>query len=512
MSADRFFDQRAAGVLLHPTSLPVPGVGDLGPAAYRFVDWLVAAGQSYWQILPLVPVDAGGSPYNGLSAMAVNPLLIAPDLLVREGLLEPWFAANYPIALSEAVDYPSAVQWREQILRSAYGRFQKGRNDVRRERFEAFRRANAFWLEDYALFRAIREQQAGAPWTSWPDELRRREPAAVARSRAELEEEIEFHAFQQFLAETQWHALRQYALTRGVRIIGDIPIFVAHDSADVWVNPEHYWLDESGAPTVVSGVPPDYFSPTGQRWGNPLYRWDVLGRTGYGWWVERFRRAFELVDVARVDHFRGFQACWEIDAADETAMNGRWVAGPGIAFFREVERQLGPLPLIAEDLGVITPDVEQLRDELGYPGMRVLQFAFDGDPDNPHLPENHPRRSVAYTGTHDNSTTLGWWSYVDERERRVVHEILRGHIDHWRFIEAVMESRALLAVVPLQDVLGLGNEARMNTPGEPSRNWSWRMSHPASIEAARRLREATVASGRSTQDSDSPADQRPENV
>jgi 4-alpha-glucanotransferase len=490
------FAGRAAGVLLHPTSLPGHGIGDLGEPAYRFVDWLAAAGQSYWQILPLVPVDRGGSPYNGLAAMAGNPLLIAVDDLVRTGLLDrdEGSSSHFP---GGKVDYEAVSNWKSDLLRRAFERFRRSTDLSARRGFDLFQQTQRAWLEDYAHFRALRDLYGEAAWITWPERLRGREPAALERSARELALEIEFHAFLQYVFQEQWRALRSYARSLGVEIIGDIPIFVAHDSADVWAHPEFFQLDGEGSPLVVAGVPPDYFSATGQRWGNPLYRWDALATDGYRWWVDRFRRALEFVDVVRVDHFRGFQAYWEIDASEETAVHGRWVDGPGLDLFREVERRLGRLPLIAEDLGIITPEVDRLREDLGLPGMRVLQFAFDGDPQNPHLPSNYTFDTVAYTGTHDNDTIMGWWSSASSAERRVALEYLdHGALDHWSFIEMVMASRAGLAVVPLQDVLGLGASARMNTPGVSARNWAWGMTGPASAEAGQRLRQITYSTGR----------------
>jgi 4-alpha-glucanotransferase len=486
---------RASGILLHPTSLSSPGVGDLGPIAYRFVDWLAEAGQSYWQVLPLVPVDSGGSPYNGLSALAGNPLLVSAELLERDGLLERMEPG--PAIGEERIFYPEAMRWKEYRLRIASEAFRAGVAPGIREPFSAYRSANESWLADYCLFRALRSFHRDACWADWPEEVRLRHPDALERWRIRLADEVERYAFQQFLFDRQWSELREYAAGKGIRIIGDIPVFVAYDSADVWAYRELFRLDRDGRPEVVSGVPPDYFSPTGQRWGNPLYRWDVLERRGYDWWIARFRRAMEMVDVVRIDHFRGFESFWEIEACEPTAVRGHWRKGPGAPFFREVERQLGYLPVIAEDLGLITREVEQLRDELGYPGMRVLQFAFDGDPRNPHLPANCPSRSVAYTGTHDNDTVIGWWSALEQVERQRVREWLgQAAPTHWHFIEAVMASPASVAIVPLQDVLGLGSEARMNTPGETASNWTWHLAELPGRDAAARLRSVTTRTGR----------------
>lgn len=491
--------ERAAGVLLHPTSLPGRGVGDAGPESRRFVEWLAGAEQSAWQVLPLVPVDGGGSPYNGLSALAGNPLLVSPEALVREGLLDPAEVGGEELPRGR-VDYPRALAWKDGLLRRAWEAFRGGAAPGLRGELEAFRARHASWLEDYALFRALREEQEGACWVEWDPGVRLRRPEALARARERLADAVERHAFRQLLFDREWSALREHAHARGVRIVGDVPIFVAYDSADVWAHPELFHLDAEGRPTVVSGVPPDYFSATGQRWGNPLYRWDAMRERGYRWWVERFRRTLEMVDVVRVDHFRGFEAYWEIPAEEETALRGEWKPGPGAELFRALRRELGELPLIAEDLGLITPGVEALRDELGLPGMRVLQFAFGEDGRNPHLPANHPENAVAYTGTHDNDTALGWLQHgAAPEEREALLGLVRdpGGDLNWEMIRLVFASRAKLAVVPLQDVLGLGSEARMNTPGTGRGNWEWRVPEGVVTDPLRvRLAEVTRATGR----------------
>jgi 4-alpha-glucanotransferase len=490
--------ERSAGILLHPTSLPGEGIGSLGAEARRFVDWLAGAGQSYWQILPLVATDEGGSPYNGLSAMAGNPLLIDLEALAREGLLDGDDLAGAP-GSEERIDYPAVVRWKEERLRRAHRAWREGSAPGLAEPFARFREEQEAWLGDFALFRALRAHHDGAAWTRWEPGLRDRDPDAMRAWRERLAEEVERTELEQFLFDRQWGALREYAGERGIRLIGDIPIFVSHNSADVWANQALFQLDEGGEPEVVSGVPPDYFSATGQRWGNPLYRWERMRERGFDWWVRRFRRMLEWVDLVRIDHFRGFEAYWEIPAPEETALNGRWVNGPGQPLFREVERRLGELPVIAEDLGLITTEVEALRDALDYPGMRVLQFAFDGDARNPHLPENHPANSVAYTGTHDNDTALGWWRGASTEERERASDALPEDLEevHWALIEAVFRSPARLAVVPLQDVLGLGSDARMNTPGTAASNWTWRFRAGALTEEAReRLRELTRRTGR----------------
>lgn len=492
--------RRSSGILLHPTSFPSPGgIGTIGEEAHRFVEWLAAAEQSCWQILPLVDADEGGSPYNALSAMAGNPLLIDLRGLVAEGLLT---RAELEAAQEQAqdgdVDFARVNSRKSTHLERAFTRFAYDPDHPWSESVADYRREHASWIEDYALFRALR-QRHGAPWTSWPEPLRRRKADAIHEARESHAREIDLAVFLQFVFDQQWRSLRSHAAERGIAIIGDIPIFVAHDSADVWANQQLFDLNEDGQPVMVAGVPPDYFSKTGQRWGNPLFRWDLMKERGYQWWVARFRRTFEWVDVVRIDHFRGFESYWEIPAEEETAVSGEWRPGPGAAFFRAVQEQLGDLPLIAEDLGLITPEVHALRDELGYPGMRVLQFAFDGDPTNPHLPSNYPERTVAYTGTHDNDTIVGWWQNASREERTAARELFEGSDRPVQeaFMELLFESRARLVLAPLQDVLGLGAESRMNTPGTNEGNWRWRL-RPGEMRGdhAQLLLEITRASGR----------------
>lgn len=487
---------RASGILLHPTSLPGPGTGDLGEQAFRFVDWLADAGQSLWQLLPLVAVNEGGSPYNALSAFAGNPLLLSPAELHLHGLL-PAEAAIAPELDDDDLDFRAALRWKQDVVRAAHALLAD--DDELRADFGAYREEEAEWLDDYALFRALRDAHGGRSWSEWPDPLRRREPGALREATRELAVEIERHAYAQYLFDVQWSAVRRYAHANGIRIVGDVPIFVAYDSADVWAHPELFELDGELRPTVVSGVPPDYFSSTGQRWGNPLYRWKVLEKTGYRWWIHRFRRTLAMVDVVRVDHFRGFESYWEVPAEEDTAIHGRWMPGPGRKLFDAVRRQLGALPLVAEDLGIITEKVEALRDDLELPGMRVLQFAFGGDdPENPHLPRNYVHNAVAYTGTHDNDTVLGWYADADRDARSAVNaEVGTGGEMHWRMIEAVLRSSAGWAIVPLQDVLGLGGQARMNTPGVAEGNWAWRLRAGALTPGlARRLAEIVRRTGR----------------
>jgi len=478
---------RTSGIVLHITSLPGRfGIGNLGPAAYRFVDFLARSGQTYWQILPLCPTSPGlgHSPYTGLSAFAGNPLMISPELLVHEGFLCPEELEHPPECSEYLVEFERVAPWIESLLAKAYERLP---GTSLAGSFQDFLETERGWLDEYTLFMALREHFSGQPWYAWPIELRRRRSRALADARGQFSDRVRFHAFCQFLFFRQWQRLKQYAAGQGVRFIGDIPIYVALDSVDVWANQECFKLDpETGRPLYVAGVPPDYFSDTGQRWGNPLFRWNCRDQTVrrrlLAWWTERFRHIFRFVDVARIDHFRGFASYWQIPAEESSAVNGRWVKGPGKGFFRAILKELGNLPLIAEDLGVITQDVEELRDAFHFPGMKVLQFAFDSDMSNPYLPHNYTTTNcVVYTGTHDNDTTVGWFlsdrlsSEAKERVLRYVHAALGTPI-HWDFIRLAYGSIARIAMVPLQDVLGFGSDCRMNTPSEPVGNWRWRVA------------------------------------
>lgn len=473
---------RSSGILLHPTSLPGGyGIGDLGAAAYRFVDWLEAQGQSIWQVLPLGPTSYGDSPYQTLSAFAGNPSLISLDKLVADGLLPAEDLADSPNFPADRVDFGRAIPFHSQKLTLAWRRFAGSTHRGLKQEFEAFTEANRYWLDDFALFAALKKQRRHRPWVEWESALARREQPAMTKARQVCAQQIEAAQFRQWLFYRQWTALKQYAHNKGIRLFGDLPIFAAHDSADVWANQREYFLDADGSPTVVAGVPPDYFSPTGQRWGNPLYRWNIMQDSGYRWWIERFKTLLGLVDYIRIDHFRGFEAYWAIPAAEATAVRGEWIDGPGMPFFQAVKAALGDLPIIAEDLGVITPGVEKLRDGLGLPGMKVLQFAWS-DPANPFLPHNHPVNSVVYTGTHDNNTTRGWWeTEVSESARAFVKDYLGQEIDDivWTLARVGMRSTAQTFIMPMQDVLGLGSDGRMNTPGKPSGNWTWRFGADA---------------------------------
>lgn len=471
---------RSSGILLHPTSLPGRyGIGDLGDHAYRFVDYLQAAGQSLWQVLPLGPTSYGDSPYQCLSAFAGNPNLISLDKLVQAGWLTAGDVAVVPNFPAYAVDYGPVIEYHQTMLKRAFTRFKAQASPADRTAFAAWSAENAHWLDDFALFAALKDENGGRPWVEWPQAVALRQPAALDTARSRLSAQIEDIRFRQWLFFTQWDELLTYAHARGIRLVGDIPIFVAHDSSDVWANRDEYFLDERGNPTVVAGVPPDYFSVTGQRWGNPLYRWDVMQAKGYSWWVDRFRASLRLVDLVRIDHFRGFEDYWEIPADEPTAVNGQWVKGPNIDFFKVLEAQLGALPIIAEDLGMITEQVEKLRDDLGLPGMKIIQFGWS-DPDNEFLPHNYTTPNcVVYTGTHDNNTVLGWWmGEGSEGDRRYFQTYVGREITepHWEMIRLGMMSVAHTFIAPLQDILGFGADTRMNTPGVESGNWRWRFT------------------------------------
>jgi 4-alpha-glucanotransferase len=491
---------RASGILLHPTSLPGPyGIGDLGPAAYKFVDFLVAAGQTCWQILPLGPTGYGDSPYQTLSAFAGNPLLISPELLVEDGLLPPTMLDHAPPFPAGGVDYGPVIDYKKQLLEQAFVSFEEQSSPRWRDAVQRFAAAQQSWLDDFALFMALKDAHDGAPWMQWEPEVAARQPAALAGQRRRLEREIRRHIFVQYLFFRQWIALKEYVSQRGVRVIGDAPIFAAHDSADCWAHRELFYLAPDGRPTLVAGVPPDYFSATGQLWGNPLYRWDVLAATGYAWWIDRLRTALSLVDVLRLDHFRGFAGYWAIPGDAPTAETGTWEPGPGACFFTALQDALGSLPFIAEDLGVITPDVVALRERFGFPGMTVLQFAFDGDATSSHLPHNYSPHCVVYTGTHDNDTATGWFATAPPKVRAHALGYMASDGDNPTrdLIRLASASVAETAIAPLQDLLGLGSEARMNRPGQSGGNWRWRyVPDMLTEELARRARTLGVLYGR----------------
>jgi 4-alpha-glucanotransferase len=535
---------RASGILLHPVSLPDPGLstqsgerprapslqapgsGDFGASALHFIDWLAAAGQQLWQVLPLGPVGPGNSPYMSPSAFALNPLLIELQDLARRG----WLAAGVApppgpagaarpnrtatAAVGGRIDYAAVTRFRMACLREAARRFFEA--DAARDDFNLFCARESAWLDDYALFMAISEEHPQLAWHRWPAPLAGRDPAALADARERRHADIAFWAFVQWTARRQWEGIKRYANERRIRVIGDLPIFVALHSADVWANPALFDLDLELQPRVVAGVPPDYFSATGQLWGNPLYRWDRHAEEGYAWWIRRVKAAITTADLVRIDHFRGFAAYWEVAADAPNAIEGRWVPGPGEAFFDAVKAALldplhdplqapgrtphaARLPIIAEDLGVVTPDVTALREAVGLPGMRVLQFAFGDDARNPYLPHNYTPDTVAYTGTHDNDTTLGWFAQASPAERARVQVYLKtdGHEIHWDLIHAASQSVAAMAIYPLQDVLGLGAESRMNRPGDAEGCWGWRFDW-SQVEPwhAQRLRQISAAHGR----------------
>ncbi|HVG25302.1 MAG TPA: 4-alpha-glucanotransferase [Thermoanaerobaculia bacterium] len=481
--------RRAAGALLHPTSLPGRyGIGDLGDEAIAFLDWLASAGMTLWQMLPLNPPGYGWSPYACLSSFAGNPLLISPQRMLEEGLLDA--VADPPSFAHDYVDFDRVATWKYALLRASWQRFE------RTDAFERFAGEEREWLDDFALYMSLKDAAGGRPWWEWDAPLRAWDAKAIARAREKHEDDIGFWQYTQWLFRGQWDLLRAAAHERNVRIVGDVPIYVAGDSADVWGNGELFELGADGLPTVVAGVPPDYFSATGQRWGNPLYRWDAHRATGYRWWISRVKANLRYADMIRLDHFRGFAAYWEIAASEPTAVNGRWLPGPGRELFDAIRDALGELPLIAEDLGFITPAVHQLRAAVGLPGMKILQFGF-GEDDSPHLPHRYSCHTVAYTGTHDNDTARGWFAQAgdDERDRALAY---LGEDDvAWAMIRAVYTSVAETAIVPVQDILSLDSSARMNTPGREHDNWSWRLSAAAlTREHSEKLRQLGVVAGR----------------
>ncbi|MBL8132136.1 MAG: 4-alpha-glucanotransferase [Anaerolineae bacterium] len=490
---------RASGILLHPTSLPGRyGIGDLGTWAYKFVDWLHSAHQSIWQVLPLGPTSYGDSPYQALSAMAGNPNLISLDMLIDVEWLTPGDVADKPPFPEDHVDFGWIIPWREVVLRKAYDGFARRASKAHIDAFRAWGSKNAHWLEDYALFMALKNAHGGKPWTEWEEPLALRDRDALIDAEKRQGKELDLYRFQQWVFAEQWAALRTYAHSKGIRFVGDIPIFVAHDSSDVWANPHLFALDPKGKPITQAGVPPDYFSEDGQLWGNPHYRWDVMAKDGYHWWIRRFQAQLEQVDLLRIDHFRGFEGYWAVPGSAKTARVGAWVKGPGLPFFRAIESALGALPIIAEDLGVITPEVDAIRLALNLPGMKVLQFAFgESTGDAKFLPHKHVENCIVYTGTHDNNTTFGW--YITDESGDEARDHLMRYVDrdyrtiepHWDMIRLAWASVAHTAVTPLQDILGLGRDARMNTPGKPYGNWQWRFT-PDMLEGPARGRLAAL--------------------
>ena len=493
---------RASGLLLHVTSLPSPyGIGDVGPAAIAWIDQLCDAGQSWWQALPLGPTGYGNSPYQSLSSFAGNGLLISPDWLIEDGLLRSSDCAA-PSFSPSAVDYNTVIPFKYQLLEKAWTNFTKARSAELRIAFEQFCHEQAHWLEDYALFRALKIRYNGAYYLEWPTELVQRVPKALVQARRDLANQVDQVCFAQFLLFRQGERLEKHARAKGVRLIGDLPFFVSPDSSDVWANPELFLLDDQRKPRFVAGVPPDYFSAQGQLWGNPVYNWEALRQIGYRWCIDRLRALLAHVDVIRLDHFRAFAAAWHVPAGAPTAQSGQWVPGPGADFFNAVKKELGGLPFIAEDLGLITADVYALRDQFQIPGTRVLQFAFDGNSDNPYLPHNYPSNAVVYTGTHDNPTSRGWYEELPPNQRQNLWRYLNlpesdSREIAWDLMRLAWSSPAALAIAPLQDLLNLGAEARMNVPGRAEGNWSWRCTEELlSTADFHWLRDLTTSSNR----------------
>ncbi|MBZ8181237.1 4-alpha-glucanotransferase [Oscillatoria salina] len=497
---------RASGILLHPTSLPGRfGIGELGPEAYRFIDFLAESYQQVWQILPLGPTGFGNSPYLSYSALAGNPLLIDLEWLHSEGLLAEEDFGLLPEFGCDRVNYDLVYETKLPLLNQASLNFRAKASPSQREAFEQFCQVHSYWLDDYALFMAIKEAHDGASWHTWDEEIAKRSTTAIAKWQSRLSEEIFRHKYLQFEFYRQWSELKNYANEKGIKIFGDIPIYVAHDSADVWAHPDIFCLDkETGEPALMAGVPPDYFSETGQLWGNPVYNWEQIQKNNFKWWIQRFKATLEYVDIIRIDHFRGFESFWAVPQGEKVAINGEWIEAPGIAFFEILREQLGKLPIVAEDLGEITPEVEALRDRFDFPGMKVLHFAFDSGVDNPFLPFNYTSRNcVIYTGTHDNNTTLGWFNERSpEAQQRVLQYL--GCVEpegiNWSLTRLALGSIANLAIFPLQDILGLGTEGKMNTPGKEEGNWSWRYQASAlTPELCQRLKDLTYLYRRAPQ-------------
>ena len=489
--------ERSSGILFHPTSLPGKyGIGTLGKEAYAFIDFLKKSRQKLWQIFPLGPTGYGDSPYQSFSSFAGNPYLIDFDLLIEahllseEDLRDVFFGDN-----EEYIDYGAVYNQKYPLLRKAYENFKSSDNHEMRENLEHFKRENASWLNDYSLYISLKNHFNGLPWNEWAHDIKNREHGAMEHYKNELADDIEYHNFIQFLFFKQWGDVKRYANENGIKIIGDIPIFVAADSSDAWANPEIFLFDEERKPVKVAGVPPDYFSATGQLWGNPLYNWQKLKETNYSWWVERVRANLSTCDIIRIDHFRGFEAYWAVPYGDDTAINGQWEPGPGIDLFNAIKSQLGELPIIAEDLGLMTQGVIDLREATGFPGMKILGFAFDSGEENDYLPHTYTKNCVVYTGTHDNDTLIGWFQKAKEEDRQFARDYLNSRSDdeiHWNAIRGAWSSVANMAISPVQDFLGLGSEARINTPGVAAGNWQWRLRHGVlTDELAERIAKLT---------------------
>lgn len=493
---------RSSGVLLHPTSFPSRfGIGDLGPGAYQFVDFLQKSAQQLWQVLPLGPTGYGNSPYLCYSAIAGNPLLISPEVLRDEGLLTENDFADLPEFPTEKVDFGQVFEKKMPLLKKACETFRDKATASQQKLFTDFCDRKASWLDDYALFMSLREAHEGAGWHTWEAGLSKRDPETLDQWRRRLTSEIFYHKFLQYEFFRQWSLLKKYANQQNIQIIGDIPIYVAHDSADVWSNPQYFRLDkETGEAALMAGVPPDYFSATGQLWGNPVYDWDQLQIDDFRWWVQRFEALLDYVDLIRIDHFRGFEAYWAVKQGETTAINGKWIKAPGEAFFDILNQKLGKLPILAEDLGIITPEVEALRDQFEFPGMKILQFAFGSGTDNPYLPFNYNRNCLVYTGTHDNNTTIGWFEGLSEKDKQSISDYLGCTSNdgiHWDMIRLALGSVANQAIIPLQDLLGLGSEGKMNAPGQGEGNWEWRYESSAlTPEISDRFKFLTETYGR----------------
>ncbi|KAM3096053.1 4-alpha-glucanotransferase [Phormidesmis sp. 146-35] len=493
---------RSSGILLHPTCFPGRfGIGELGSEAQKFVDFMVDSGQQFWQVLPLGPTGYGNSPYSSYSAMAGNPFLISLEVLQDQGWLEEsdlWNVPDFPI---DWVDFDRVTAFKLPLLHKACNQFKTQATAEQQQKFADFCHSRAYWLEDYALFMALKDDHGGTSWHTWKPELAKRQPDEMVEARERLNAEVYFYKYVQFEFFQQWAEVKKCANDRNIQIIGDIPIYVAHDSSDVWANPENFSLDEkTGEAAMMAGVPPDYFSETGQLWGNPVYNWEHLQATGFSWWIRRFEAMLDYVDLIRIDHFRGFEAYWAVPQGEETAMNGEWIKAPGEYFFETLNQKLGRLPILAEDLGVITPEVDALRDRFDFPGMKILQFAFGSDPGNPFLPFNFVRNCVVYTGTHDNDTTAGWYDSASDWEKEQLYDYL-GCISpdgvHWDLIRLALQSIANQALIPLQDLLGLGTNARMNFPSTATGNWGWRYRGEAlNSEVSYKLKKLTHLNGR----------------
>lgn len=505
-------DQRVSGVLLHPTSLPGRfGIGDLGNEAYRFADFLAQTEQRLWQVLPLGPTGYGSSPYQCLSSRAGNHMLISPEKLLDGGFLKQGDLDDPPIFPETQIDFNAAIDFKNMVFQKSFEFFKKKSKNTQQEEFNNFCRQNAQWLDTYSSYMAIKDAHGLISWNEWEDDIKWRKPKALKSWNDRLRDRIIYHKYLQYHFFKQWSKLKQYCNALDIRLIGDIPIFIALDSAEVWANPEFFHLNSNGKPTVVAGVPPDYFCETGQLWGNPIYRWDVMERDGFSWWIERVRSIRSLVDIIRIDHFRGFEKYWEIPGTDTTAQNGRWAPTPGAELFKAIGRTLGVFPIIAEDLGVITPEVNALREQFNIPGMKVLQFAFGNDSkSDDYKPHNYIKNCVVYTGTHDNNTTIGWFTGGDvglttlekkesdkERQLALRYTGTDGHEINWDFIRLASMSVADTVIIPMQDILGLGSEARMNLPGTTSGNWVWRFTFDMlTAKMKERLKEITVIYGR----------------